>query len=221
MNKKHSGTQEEPMYKSERTFVAIKPDGVQRRFVGELLTRFENKGLHIVALKMLMANSLPLSDEARAALQKKKFLTSGPMVAMVLEGPNAVKAVWSLLGDQDGDPLKSAPGTVYGDFVMDKARDMVHASGTIEIAEQEIKQWFRAEEFVHYPTPHYITCQGEPCPATATQTTCPPASSQMACLPPLVEDTEALRQKCEDAAKARAEKYSNIDWPTPPVHHLI
>jgi nucleoside-diphosphate kinase len=204
---------EEPQYNNERTFVAIKPDGVQRRLVGELISKFEHKGLHMVAMKMLMANSLPLNEEARAALQKKRFLTSGPLVAMVLEGPNAVKAVWSLLGDQDGEPLKSAPGTVYGDYVMDKARDMVHASGTLEIAQHEISQWFRPEEFIHYAVPHSITCHSEQCPAVSTQT-----------LPPLVSDTECVKSKSTetaDAAKARAEKYSTIDWPTPPVYNFI
>ncbi len=138
----------------ERTFVMIKPDGVQRRLIGEIISRLEKKGLKIVAMKMLNI-SKDLAERHYAEHKEKPFfqslvdyITSGPVVAMVVEGKNAVKVVRTLVGATN--PQEALPGTIRGDFGMDIGRNVIHASDSLESAEREISLFFKPEEIVEY-----------------------------------------------------------------------
>ncbi|SFR04514.1 nucleoside-diphosphate kinase [Desulfoscipio geothermicus] len=138
----------------ERTYVMIKPDGVQRNLVGEIISRFEKKGLKIVALKMLQI-SRELADRHYGEHKGKPFfeplvqyITSGPVVAMVLEGKDAVTTVRDMMGPTN--PLKAAPGTIRGTFGMDIGRNVVHGSDAPESAAREIALFFAPEEIIEY-----------------------------------------------------------------------
>ncbi len=138
----------------ERTFVMVKPDGVQRGLVGEVISRLEKKGLKIVAMKMLWIQE-ELAREHYAEHAEKPFfqalvdyITSGPVVAMVVEGKEAVKVVRTLVGATN--PVEASPGTIRGDFGMDIGRNVVHASDSLESAEREISLFFDADEIVEY-----------------------------------------------------------------------
>lgn len=139
----------------ERTFVMVKPDGVQRGLVGEIISRLEKKGLKIVALKMLNIED-GLAREHYAEHVEKPFfqslieyITSGPVVAMVVEGKEAVKVVRTLVGATN--PIEAQPGTIRGDYGLDIGRNVVHASDSLESAEREISLFFDAEEILEYP----------------------------------------------------------------------
>jgi nucleoside-diphosphate kinase len=130
----------------ERTFVMIKPDGVRRNLVGECIGRFEARGLRLIELKLLTP-SRDLAESHYGAHRGKgffegvvQFITSGPVVAMVLEGPNAIAAVRQMVGATR--PLEAAPGSIRGDFALDVGENIVHASDAPETAEQEIALWF-------------------------------------------------------------------------------
>eukprot|EP01113_Clastostelium_recurvatum_P040565 TRINITY_DN631_c0_g1_i1.p1 TRINITY_DN631_c0_g1~~TRINITY_DN631_c0_g1_i1.p1 ORF type:complete len:170 (-),score=53.99 TRINITY_DN631_c0_g1_i1:57-515(-) len=136
---------------AERTFIAVKPDGVERALVGEIISRFEKKGYKLVALKLVT----PSKDLAAAHYDEHKarpffgelvdFLSSGPVVAMVWEGKGAVAAARALIGATN--PLNSAPGTIRGDFAVDTPRNIIHGSDTNEgSAAREIKLWFKDDE---------------------------------------------------------------------------
>ncbi len=138
----------------ERTFVMVKPDGVQRGLIGEVISRLERKGLKIVAMKMLWIQE-ELAREHYAEHAEKPFfqalvdyITSGPVVAMVVEGKEAVKVVRTLVGATN--PVEASPGTIRGDFGMDIGRNVVHASDSLESAEREIYLFFDADEIVEY-----------------------------------------------------------------------
>ena len=136
----------------EREFVMIKPDGVKRGLVGEIISRIERKGLKIVALKMLRM-SLEQAKELYKEHEGKPFfedlinyVTSGPVVAMIVEGPNAVEVVRRMIGDTDGS--KAPPGTIRGDFALSKARNVVHATDSPEKVKREYSIFFKEEEVV-------------------------------------------------------------------------
>jgi len=138
----------------ERTFVMIKPDGVQRGLVGEIISRLERKGLKIVAIKML---KIPMEMAEKHYEEHKNklffsslisYITSGPVIAMVVEGKNAVKVVRKLVGATN--PAEAEPGTIRGDFGLDLGRNVVHASDSIASAEREIRLFFRDEEILNY-----------------------------------------------------------------------
>jgi len=138
----------------ERTFVMVKPDGVQRGLVGEIISRLERKGLKIVAMKMLRI-SKELAQEHYAEHRAKPFfsslvgyITSAPVVAMVVEGKNAVKVVRKLVGATN--PSEAEPGTIRGDFGLDLGRNVVHASDSVMSADREIRLFFREEEILDY-----------------------------------------------------------------------
>lgn len=180
-------------HKEERTLVVIKPDGIQRSLVGEIIKRFEQAGLKIVAMKMLVPDAKhiemhytldpewrrktgektiksyldkgikpPYTDPLKITeilLRKlKNYMTSGPVVAMVLEGAHAVAIVRKLTGGTE--PLTSDVGTIRGDFVIDSyqmsdsdgrsVRNLIHASGSVPEAEQEIPHWFTSKEIIKY-----------------------------------------------------------------------
>lgn len=134
----------------ERTLVLIKPDGVQRNLVGEIISRLEKRGLQLVAQKFLLVTE-SLAREHYHIHQGKPFyegliryITSAPLVAMVWEGPEAVKAVRQTMGSTN--PLDAAPGTIRHDFALVLSRNLTHASDSPENADIEIATWFKPEE---------------------------------------------------------------------------
>jgi nucleoside-diphosphate kinase len=128
----------------------VKPDGVERRLVGEIIRRFETRGLRLAALKMLT----PDRDlaEAHYAVHREKpffgelvdFITSGPVVAMVWEAKDAIRLCRNMIGALK--PLEALPGTIRGDFTTEVQTNLVHGSDAPETAEQEIALWFKREE---------------------------------------------------------------------------
>lgn len=132
---------------TERTLVLIKPDGVQRRLVGEILSRIEHKGLTIAALELKSVDET-LARQHYAEHESKpffgsllEFITSGPVVAAVIEGPRAVAAFRQLAGGTD--PVQAAtPGTIRGDFGLETQYNLVHGSDSPESAQREIALWF-------------------------------------------------------------------------------
>jgi len=178
---------------NEQTLVLVKPDGVQRALIGEIVQRFERVGLKLAAMKMLVADAehiekhYTLDPEWRRVTGEKtiksyqekglpppsenpleitavilknlmKYMTSGPIIAMVWEGAHAVKIVRKLVGGTE--PLTSDVGTIRGDYVLDSyqlsdtgkrsVRNLVHASGSVPEAENEIKHWFNKKDIVKY-----------------------------------------------------------------------
>lgn len=179
--------------KNEKTLILIKPDGIQRSLVGEIIRRFERVGLKLVAVKMIVPKSdfierhYTVNPEWRRVTGEKtiknyhdkglkppyedphkiteiildnlkKFMTSGPIIAMVWQGVHAVKLTRKLVGGTE--PFTSDVGTIRGDFVLDSyqlsdtdgraIRNLVHASGSVEDAEKEINLWFEPEEIINY-----------------------------------------------------------------------
>jgi len=179
----------------EKTLVIIKPDGVQRSLIGEIIKRFELVGLKLVGLKMTIPTEQMATDhyykvggeewleavgaKARAAYEKKgkespyktnrengvavmeanaKYMSAGPVIAMIWQGGNAIELVRKIAGFTE--PLTAAPGTIRGDFTLDSfsaadtdgrsIRNLIHASGKAEEAEQEIDMWFKPEEVLSY-----------------------------------------------------------------------
>lgn len=138
----------------ERTFVMVKPDGVQRGLIGEVVSRLERRGLKIVAMKMLWIDE-ELAKKHYAEHQGKPFfsslisyITSGPSVAMVVEGESAIQVVRSMLGRTD--PREASPGTIRGDFALFTGRNVVHGSDSPESARREISLFFSPEEIQDY-----------------------------------------------------------------------
>jgi len=130
----------------ERTFVMVKPDGVRRGLIGEITMRFEQKGFTLAAAR-LMTISRELAEKHYSQHLGKpffeelaEFITSGPVFAMVLEGPNAIANARALIGATN--PEKAAPGTIRGDYALDVARNMIHGSDSVESAEREIGLFF-------------------------------------------------------------------------------
>jgi len=130
----------------ERTLVVLKPDAVQRAIAGEILARFERRGLRIVALRLLRVDR-PMAEKHYAVHKGKffyddlvKVISSSPVVALVLEGPNAIAVVRAMVGSTR--PHEAAPGTIRGDFALVGLRNLVHASDAAETAKSEIALWF-------------------------------------------------------------------------------
>src|SRR6516165_3216139 len=138
----------------QRTLILLKPDCVQRRLVGTIIGRFEQKGLRLVGLKLLQA-SRDLAEKHYAVHKGKPFyesllgfLTSGPTVAMVWEGREAVAVCRNLIGATDG--VKAAPGTIRGDFALTVQNNLIHGSDSPENAAAEVALWFGPKELVGY-----------------------------------------------------------------------
>lgn len=138
----------------ERTYLMIKPDGVQRGLVGQIISRFETKGFKLVAMKMCMPGRAQF-EQHYADLSSKKFFgglmdyaTSGPVVAMVWEGDNAVLTGRKMLGATM--PKDSEPGTIRGDLCIDVGRNIIHGSDSVESAQKEIALWFTDDELVQW-----------------------------------------------------------------------
>ena len=135
---------------SERSFLMIKPDGVQRGLIAEIISSFERKGYKLIAIKMLMP-SQQIAEQHYSDLSMKpfykgltKFLASGPVVAMVWEGDGVVKGCRKLLGATD--PKMSDPGSIRGDFSIQVGKNIIHGSDSVESAENEIGLWFKKDE---------------------------------------------------------------------------
>ncbi|MDK2893119.1 nucleoside-diphosphate kinase [Methanohalophilus sp.] len=138
----------------ERTYVMIKPDAVQRGLIGNIISRIENKGLKITALRMNIISEETAQIHYSEHKEKPFFpslisyITSGPSVSMVIEGENAVKIMRTINGATN--PVDAAPGTIRGDFAIETGRNVVHASDSVESAEREIAIHFSEDEIVGY-----------------------------------------------------------------------
>ena len=139
---------------TERTLVLVKPDGVQRLLAGRILARYEERGLRLVGLKLMVVDR-DLAERHYAVHREKpffrglvEFIISGPLVAAVLEGPNAIGVVRAMNGATR--PHEAAPGTIRGDFALDTAQNLVHASDSAETAIAEIDLWFTDDELLLY-----------------------------------------------------------------------
>jgi nucleoside-diphosphate kinase len=148
----------------ERTFIAIKPDGVQRALIGEIIGRFERKGFTLVGLKLLHP-SRELAESHYAVHKERpffaglvEFITSGPVVAMVWEGDGVVAAARNVIGATN--PLTSPPGTIRGDLGINIGRNLIHGSDAIDTANSEIALWFKPEELTAW-TPTIATWLSE------------------------------------------------------------
>ena len=138
----------------ERTCVLVKPDALQRNLLGEIIARFERKGLKIVGCKMMRVSDVQLDEHYAHHRGKpffvglKKFMQSAPIIAMVIEGVEAVDAVRMIVGPTKG---RAAPaGTIRGDLAMSQQANLIHASDTASAAEQEIQRFFHADEVLAY-----------------------------------------------------------------------
>ena len=138
----------------ERTFVILKPDAVQRGLVGEIIGRFERRGLKIVAMKMIHV-SPELANEHYAVHKERPFfgslisyITSSPVVAMVLEGSNAISVVRRTVGATN--PAEAEPGSIRADFGLEIGRNLVHASDGPDTSETETALWF-GDDLIEWP----------------------------------------------------------------------
>ena len=131
---------------TERTFIAIKPDGVQRGIVGDIISRFENRGYKLVGLKMEQATMEKAQEHYKDLSSKPffeslcKFFSSSPIILMCWEGKDVVKQGRQMMGETD--PLKSKPGSIRGDFSIDMGRNIIHGSDSVESAVRELAMWF-------------------------------------------------------------------------------
>lgn len=140
------------MEETQRTLVFIKPDGVRRGLTAEIIGRFERRGIKIAGLKKIRP-SRALAEQHYAVHRERpffesvvNFITSGPVVAMVLECPNAIETVRAMMGTTN--PLQSPPGTIRGDFGLNIEENIIHGSSDPEAAAYEIPLWFKPEELV-------------------------------------------------------------------------
>ncbi|QFF98705.1 nucleoside-diphosphate kinase [Psychrobacillus glaciei] len=138
----------------EKTFLMVKPDGVQRNLIGEIVNRFEKKGYQLVGAK-LMQIPTELAEEHYGEHKERpffgelvEFITSGPVFAMVWEGENVITTARLMMGATN--PKESAPGTIRGDFAVTVGKNIIHGSDSLESAEREIGLFFKQEELVAY-----------------------------------------------------------------------
>lgn len=130
----------------EQSLILLKPDAVQRKLVGELISRFERKGLTIVAMKMLQMTSEMVKQHYRELVDKtffpqiEKYITSEPLIAMILEGPQAINIIRQMVGPTDG--AQAPAGTIRGDYAMSYRQNLIHASDSSESAQREMNLFF-------------------------------------------------------------------------------
>ncbi|KAF7551459.1 hypothetical protein G7Z17_g4964 [Cylindrodendrum hubeiense] len=147
------------MSSTEQTFIAIKPDGVQRGLVGPIISRFENRGFKLAAIKLVSPSKEHLETHYADLSEKAffpgliKYMSSGPICAMVWEGRDAVKTGRVILGATN--PLASAPGTIRGDFAIDVGRNVCHGSDSVENAKKEIALWFGEGEVLSWKSAQF------------------------------------------------------------------
>ena len=139
---------------NERTLVLVKPDGVQRLLAGRIISRFEERGLKLVGLKLVQVDR-ELAERHYAVHREKPFfgslvdfITSSPLVALALEGPNVIAVVRAMVGATR--PHEAAPGTIRGDLALETAQNLIHASDGPETATAELALWFRPDELLSY-----------------------------------------------------------------------
>lgn len=149
----------------EKSLIIVKPDGVKKRLVGEIISRIERKGLKIVAMK-LMQVSKSLAQKHYAVHREKPFykslvgfITSGPVVVMAVEGPNAIAIMRKLMGKTFG--FEAEAGTIRGDFSVSTQFNLVHGSDAPQTAKRELSLWFDRSEFVKYKMPDERYCMLE------------------------------------------------------------
>ena len=139
---------------NQRTLVLCKPDAVQRGLVGRIVARFERKGLKVVGMKMLAVDEKLASRHYAEHLEKafypelRDFITSSPVIAMAIEGENAVEVVRDLMGVTD--PQDATPGTIRGDFGLNLTKNLVHGSDSLASAEREVSLFFEPDELFDY-----------------------------------------------------------------------
>lgn len=138
----------------KQTFIMLKPDAVQRNLAGVIIARFENRGLKLTAMKMMRV-SRELAEKHYAEHREKpffgelvSFITSGPVIAMVWEGDNAIEVARKMMGSTN--PQEADPGTVRGDYALFTGNNIVHGSDSAESAEREIGLFFQEEEIITY-----------------------------------------------------------------------
>ena len=138
----------------EKTFVMLKPDTVQRNLAGEIISRLEKRGLKLVAIKMLRIDN-ELAEQHYGEHKGKPFfqslvdfITSGPVIAMIWEGQNAVQVARNMMGNTD--PQKAEPGTIRGDYALFTGNNIVHGSDSLESAAREIGLFFSPGEIINY-----------------------------------------------------------------------
>ena len=138
----------------QRTFVMIKPDGVQRGLIGEIISRFEKKRIKIVGMKFMRV-SRELAEKHYGVHRGKpffeptvKYITSSPVVAVVLEGENVIEMVRRMMGKTN--PIEAEIGSIRGEYGQSIGRNIIHGSDSVETAEFEINLWFKSEEIVDY-----------------------------------------------------------------------
>ena len=138
----------------ERSLVLFKPDAVQRRLSGKLLSRLEDKGFKIVGLKLLQVTPELAKKHYAEHVSKpfypllESFITSGPVIALVVEGPSAIEVIRGMMGPTSG--AKAAPGTIRGDFGLSRQSNLIHGSDSAEAAQKEIAVYFQPNELVSY-----------------------------------------------------------------------
>jgi nucleoside-diphosphate kinase len=144
----------EGVFGMERTFLMVKPDGVQRNLIGEIVSRFENKGFQLVGAKLMQITE-ELAEQHYGEHKERpffgelvEFITSGPVFAMVWEGENVISTARLLVGATN--PTESAPGTIRGDFAVTVGKNIIHGSDSSESAVREIGLFFKEEELVSY-----------------------------------------------------------------------
>ena len=139
---------------SQQTLVLVKPDGVRRGLVGEEIRRFEQRGLRLRGLKMLQFDEALSDRHYGEHVQKpfypelKRFITSGPVVAMVVEGEQAISVIREMMGATN--PFEAKPGTIRGDYGLDLTKNLIHGSDSAESAKREIGLFFDDEEILDY-----------------------------------------------------------------------
>lgn len=138
----------------ERSLIIIKPDGVQRGLIGAIISRLENRGLKIVAMKMIqmdeeLARRHYAIHEGKPFFEKLiNYITSGPVVVMIVEGPRAIEIVRRTMGATN--PADASPGTIRADFALEIGRNLIHGSDSLETAEKEIELFFHPSEILSY-----------------------------------------------------------------------
>ena len=139
---------------SERTLILIKPDGVQRALIGRIVDRYEQRGLRIAGMKLMVADRALAERHYDVHRERPffagliEFITSGPLVAMAVEGPNAIAVCREVNGATK--PLEAKPGSIRGYWALDTGHNLVHGSDSAETAERELALWFKPEELLDY-----------------------------------------------------------------------
>jgi len=138
----------------ERTFIMVKPDGVQRNLIGEIVTRFEKKGFQLSSAKLITV-SRELAEEHYSEHKERPFfgelvdfITSSPVFAMIWEGPNVIATARHMMGTTN--PSEAAPGTIRGDYGISVGKNIIHGSDSAESAQREIGLWFKEDEITTY-----------------------------------------------------------------------